>query len=172
MVSSLATRAASVAGIFSSTRAKHPASSSSRASLMSFSASASSLARTVYEPYLLMLCGMRPRCPMMGMPAARMRRTASITSTPPSSLSASAWVIFIILMAFCTASMSPVWYEPKGMSTTTRARCTPRTTDLAMNIIWSSVTGSVVRLPHITFEAESPTSITSTPASSTMRPMV
>ena len=46
-------RSANAAGIFSSTRAKHPASSSRWASRTSFSASASSLARTVYVPYLL-----------------------------------------------------------------------------------------------------------------------
>lgn len=47
MVSSDATRSARVAGIFSSTMAKQPASSNRWASRISFSASASSLARTV-----------------------------------------------------------------------------------------------------------------------------
>ncbi len=55
------------------------------------------------------------------------------------------------------------------MSTTTRARCTPRTTAAAWSIIWSRVIGSVVSWPWMTLEALSPTSTTSIPALSRIR---
>ena len=106
IVSSLATRAANAAGIFSNTSPKHPASSSKCASRTSFSASASSLARTVYVPYLLMDWGISPRCPMMGIPALRIRFTVPMISSPPSSLRASAWLSFIIRIAEANPSSS------------------------------------------------------------------
>ena len=46
------------------------------------------------------------------------------------------------------------------------------TTDLPRKIIWSSVIGRVVTLPATTLYAESPTRITSTPASSTIEAIV
>ena len=78
------------------------------------------------------------------------------------------YVLVMSLIALLTASVSDTWYVPKGISTTTRARFTALTTDLPRKIIWSSVMGSVVTFPAMTFEAESPTRMMSMPAPSTI----
>ena len=69
MFSFLATSLASSAGIFSRTIEKHPAFSRTCASSNSFSASAFSLALTVYVPNLYIDCGVNPKCPITGIPA-------------------------------------------------------------------------------------------------------
>ncbi len=51
-----------------------------------FLASCSSFARTAYVPNLLIDCGVRPRCPITGMPAQRIRSIDSRISAPPSIL--------------------------------------------------------------------------------------
>ena len=103
------TRAASAAGIFSSTMPKHPASLSRWASRTSFAASASSLARTLYVPNLWIDCGVSPRCPMTGIPAERMRLTDSRISSPPSIFTASASVSFMMRMAESSATFELPW---------------------------------------------------------------
>ena len=90
----------------------------------------------------------------------------SFTSAPPSSFTPCPPLSFMMRMAERSASDELPWYEPKGMSTTTKARFTARTTLWAWYIIWSRVMGRVVSWPAITFDAESPTSSTSTPAPS------
>ena len=94
----VATFLASSAGIFSSTIEKHPVSSRTAASSNNFSASAFSLALTVYVPNLYIYCGVNPRCPITGMPAVSILSTDSIISLPPSNLTACAPDSFIILI--------------------------------------------------------------------------
>ena len=130
IVSSEATRAANSAGIFSNTKAKQPISSSKWASSISLLASASSRARTVYVPNLLIDCGVNPKCPIIGIPAHKIRSIDSRTSAPPSNLIQSACVSFITRIAEAKASLEFPWYVPKGRSTTTSARFTAFMTDL------------------------------------------
>ena len=101
---------------------------------------------------------------MTGMPASMIFFMSSAISTPPSILRASAPASFIIRIAASNDMRGLPEQEPKGMSTTTNARLAAFTTPLAKKIISSKVIGRVVTLPHITFEAESPTNITSIPA--------
>ena len=63
-------------------------------------------------------------------------------------------------------------YDPNGISATTKQLGAPRRTAAVISIIKSSVTGSVVSYPRITFAAESPTSSMGTPASCMRRAVV
>ena len=65
---------------------------------------------------------------MTGICAATRDSIARCTATPPSSFTAWAPPSFTSRMAFRTASSGDTWYEPKGMSATTRARCAARAT--------------------------------------------
>ena len=65
-----------------------------------------------YEKKLGLQCidwGVKPRCPITGIPAERIRFTDSITSSPPSSFTESAAVSFIIRIEELSASIELPW---------------------------------------------------------------
>lgn len=82
------TRRPSSAGIDSSTTAKAPAASRASASSSSRSPASPRPCTRRIPPSTLTLCGVRPRCPMTGMPAATSISTWGTTVRPPSSLTA------------------------------------------------------------------------------------
>ena len=51
-----------------------------------------------------MLCGVKPKCPITGIPAVKIRSMLSLTSLPPSNLIAWAPLSFIIRIAELNAS--------------------------------------------------------------------
>ena len=134
---------ASGAGMASSTMEKQPAASRARASSISWRAAWALLPWTLKPPRLVAVCGVRPMCPCTGMPAATMAATVLAMVTPPSTLTASARPSLRIRTALSMAAGMELEHEPNGMSVTTRACSTPRTTALVWWIISSMVTDTV-----------------------------
>ena len=116
-------------------------------------------------------CGVRPTCPITGTPAPTIACTRESVGPAPSSLTASAPASLTKRTAFSTADSSEAWKEPNGMSAITSGRFAPRTTARVSISSSSIVTGTVDSFPSTTIPAESPTSTSSTPASSAMRPL-
>ena len=107
-------------------------------------------------------------CPITGMSADAIARIVSAALRPPSSFTASA-PAWSSRPALRTASAAHVWYERNGMSATRNARLRPRAAASVCRTMSSIVTFSVSGWPSTTIPSESPTRITSTPASSKMR---
>ena len=155
-------------GMHSSVTANAPASSTAFASASTFSAASRVLPCFLKPPYSLTDCGVIPTCARTGMPAVVRRRMSPHTDAPPSSFTASAPAL-MIATAFFTASSSPHWYEPNGMSPTTIASFAPRATAATAASVSDMLTGSVVSYPRQLFPCESPTRMIGAPASSASR---
>ena len=108
-------------------------------------------------PNVLIDCGVKPMCAMTGIPRSTKKRIVGAKRSPPSSFTAPQSVSFRMRTALRNAASGPSSYVPNGMSTTTNARCVPRTTARPWTIIWSSVTGTVEAYPCITMPTLSPT---------------
>ncbi len=80
-------RFATSPGTISSTTANAPASATARASAMTSSA-ASPRPCTRYPPSVCSRCGVKPTCPITGMPALVSASTCAATCRPPSSFTA------------------------------------------------------------------------------------
>ena len=109
-----------------------------------------------------------PNCANTGMPARAMAATASGKSAAPSSLTMSTPASLTKRMAARKAASGPSCSGPKGKSTLTSARFTPRRTALVTTSISSIVTSSGLVWPHRLMPTVSPTLTMSTPARSTI----
>ena len=105
------------------------------------------------------------------MPAPTIAWARESIGPAPSSFTASAPASLTKRTAFSTAASSETWNEPKGMSAMTSGRLAPRVTARVSSSISSIVAGTVESWPSTTMAAESPTSTSSTPASSAIRPL-
>ena len=104
--------------------------------------------------------------PTTGIPASTMARICSQTPAPPSSLTAWHLPSFIRRAALATAVGTSVWYEPNGMSPTTKVSLVARVTQRVWWTMSSMVTGRVESYPIMVMPSESPTRIVSIPACS------
>ena len=98
----------------------------------------------------------------------RDRPDRSAAFRPPSSFTASA-PAWSSRPALRTASAAHAWYDRNGMSAMRNARLRPRAAASVCRTMSSIVTFNVSGRPSTTIPSESPTRITSTPASSKMR---
>ena len=170
IVSRVVISCATGTGTASSTIEKQPAASSARASSTRRRACSAVRPWALNPPSAVADCGVRPMCPITGMPAPTIAATRESDGPAPSSLTASAPASLTNRIAFVTASASETWNDPKGMSATTSGRCDPRVTARVSTIISSIDAGTVESCPSTVIAAESPTRIRSTPASSARRP--
>ena len=92
----------------------------------------------------VVLCGVKPKCPMNGMPASTIARNFPINRRPPSHLTASEDASLMNRRAFITASRSDASYAPCGMSPMMKVLGAPRRAAFASTIISSIVTAFVV----------------------------
>ena len=145
-----------------------PASWSARASSRSSWASCLRFPCSLYPPSLRYLWGVRPICPITGIPALTIAFTRSAYSVPPSSFTASAPAL-TKATADSTAFEVLGSYVPKGMSPTIIADGSARATAIVWRIISSRLTVWVDFIPRTTIPRLSPTSMMSTPASSTIK---
>ena len=109
-------------------------------------------------------------CPITDTPASTIACTRESIAPAPSSFTASAAASLAKRTAFSTAASSETWKEPNGMSATTSGRRAPRVVARVSISISSIVAGTVESWPRTVIAAESPTRISSTPASSASRP--
>ena len=113
------------------------------------------------------VCGVMPNCAKTGMPAREMARTASGKSAAPSSLTMSTPASLTKRMAASSAACVPCCNGPKGKSTLSSARLTPRRTALVTISISSMLTCNGLAWPSKCTPTVSPTETMSTPARST-----
>lgn len=107
---------------------------------------------------------MRPMWPITGISAATSARTIGARFAPPSSLTHFA-PARMSLAALCTVSSGETWYDIHGKSPTTRQAGLTRQTAAVWCAMSSIVTCSVSSYPSTTMATESPTRMSSRPAS-------
>jgi len=106
MSSASVIRAATGAGTASRTSEKQPASWSASASSNSCTAFDAVRPWALKPPSMVAVCGVRPMCPMTGMPTPVSACTRESIEPAPSSLTASALASFTKRIAFSSACSS------------------------------------------------------------------